>query len=263
LVLFDRKFYRTGMILFDEAPDLRGVDILRYLQRSTPVPNATCEPFSTLEIDLSSPEDVLLAGVRKDTRYEIRRAQDKDGVTARWLGVPAPHLLYRFTEAYDRFAEQKHVDLSDRRLLSGYARAGVLELSTAAQANGRELVWHAYLVTKDRARLLHSASGFRDTEDKDLRALAGRANRLLHWRDMLALKARHIPWYDLGGWQAHSDDPEKARISQFKESFGGRPATHYNCVTWGTLRGRALLRMEKELHRAERLQGRARQLIHR
>jgi len=49
-------------------------------------------------------------------------------------------------------------------------------------------VWHAYILSGRTARLLHSGSCFRNRE-AHYRALVGRANRWLHWKDMLQLKA--------------------------------------------------------------------------
>lgn len=205
-------------------------------QRSEAMPSACCEPFHTLLVDLTRPQDALLAAIHKDSRYEIRRAGKSDEVMAEHSHQPA-ELLEAFQAFYNAFARQKSLPRLDPASLERSCRAGHLVLSRIVR-EGEPILWHAYYCALGRARLLYSASLFRDL-DSGQRNLIGRANRYLHWRDMLDFKAAGFHTYDLGGWSPpESGDAEKLRINQFKEEFGGQLAVEFNCVYPASLKGR-------------------------
>jgi hypothetical protein len=245
MVVFDRPCYRTAVVLFDERPSLRGIDVVRYFQSPEPVAGASCESYDTLLVDLSRSEDDLLAEMRKDTRYEIRRAADKDSVSHQMIDARDSIAVEQFATAYDQFARSKGLAPINRRVLAGYARGSALALSQVSRQDGETLVWHAYLLGQKRARLLHSASIFRDVDDKDMRALVGRANRLHHFRDMLHFKAIGLTEYDLGGWNKDTEDEEVQRVNRFKESFGGKHVCDYNGVLARSVKGRVALQLER------------------
>lgn len=76
-----------------------------------------------------------------------------------------------------------------------------------------------------------------DTE----RALVSRANRWLHWQDMLTFKQKGFECYDWGGLFEDETSPERAGINRFKCDFGGRREVTYNCTYSLTARGRLYL----------------------
>jgi hypothetical protein len=244
MIVLERPLYRTAVVFFDEKPDLRGIDIVRYFHRRERIGGRSSDS-PTLLIDLTRTPDELLADMRKDTRYEIRRAADKDLITYQCLDSTDAATLGRYFEAYDRFAALKRLGPVDRRTLSAYANSGVLDLSTVSSADGKVLVWHAYVRNRSRARLLHSASVMREIEDKEARALLGRANRFHHWKDMLRFKEAGHAEYDLGGWAKDPPSDELRQVNRFKESFGGRVADEYNSVQGQSIKGRLVLRLER------------------
>jgi hypothetical protein len=252
MIVLDRRLYRTAVVFFDESPDLRGIDIVRYFHRRERI-GARCSDSPTLVIDLTRTTDELLADMRKDTRYEIRRAADKDLITYQCLSSSDGATLLRFFEAYDRFAGLKNLAPVDRRTLTAYAHGGVLDLSTVSSADGNVLVWHAYIRNQSRARLLHSASVMRETEDKDARTLLGRANRFHHWKDMLRFKEAGHREYDLGGYAKDAPSDELRQVNRFKESFGGRVTDEYNSVAARSIKGRLVLRLERAYVRFEQV----------
>lgn len=69
--------------------------------------------------------------------------------------------------------------------------------------------------------LLYSASLFRTSDHATDRAAAGRANRFLHWHDMLHFKMSGCATYDPGGIDVFGRSWETARIASFKRGFGG------------------------------------------
>jgi len=228
-----------GEVWYDEEPrGDSGVDIVLYRQRAAPITNARYTPFLSLVTDLSVDEDAITGKFRKETRDEIRRAETRDGLHMEFIIDPGSR-LDEFRAFYDAFARQKSLEPSDHQWLLAACKARQLALTSASQ-NGEALVWHAYVVLGNAVRFQYSGSCFRNREG-NYRALVGRANRWLHWRDMLQLKEMGITRYDWGGLFEDESVPEHAGINAFKKSFGGRAERTYDCTVPVTLRGRIYL----------------------
>ena len=239
------KGVRYGELWFDEQLEAPTPDILICRQRPAPWPGAHCTAFTTLVIDLTETEDDLLASVGKHARHHIRRAARDE---PRFSFLPEPrHVIEEFSDFYDRFAAASGIVRVSRPWLKEAAAQGCLVLSHA-QVDSKPLVWHAYLVAEERARLLHSASLFR-SEEAGGRALIGRLNRWLHWQDIVELKRRGLRLYDLGGLFDDPSSPTEVGINSFKEEFGGQRRTEFDCVVPLSLKGRGYLALQKLWHR--------------
>jgi lipid II:glycine glycyltransferase (peptidoglycan interpeptide bridge formation enzyme) len=228
-----------GEVWFDEEPPRdAGVDILVYRQRAAPIADARTTPFLTMVTDLSVEEGAIAEKFGKDCRYKIRRAETKDGLSMEFITDPESR-LDEFRAFYDAFARQKSVAPSYHQWLVAACKACQLVL-TSATRNGEALVWHAYLICGKAACLEYTGSCFRNKEN-DYRALVGRANRWLHWREMLRFKEMGITRYDWGGLFEDESVPERAGINQFKKDFGGQPVRTYDCTVPVTRKGRIWL----------------------
>lgn len=251
MITYSKYGIRVADIYYGAAEPAppRGVDVIRHIESPTEIEGACCTAFHSIMIDLSRPEADLFQDIKKGTRYEIRRAAEKDGVQERfWSGAGGP-ALDGFIEFYDRFALDKRLPRANRPKLRELAGAAALALSTAGQADGQPIVWHAYVLAAERARLLHSASLFRERQDPQSRQRIGRANRYLHWRDMLHFKQAGVRLLDMGGWYDGSEDAERLRINAFKEEFGGTPIRAFNTQAGITWKGRAVVRLVRLLQR--------------
>lgn len=239
MIVIRGRFASYGELWFDEQPPHGcGVDILMYRLRPTPARARDCTPFLSLVSDLAADGDALMASFGGTNRYKIKRAASKDALIDEFTPEPGAALLAEFCAFYDTFAEQKKLPRAYRRGLAAASEAGQLVLSAAVHGD-RRIVWHAYIRSGRSASLLHSASHFRG--DDVARALVGRANRWLHWRDMLAFKSLGLSDYDWGGMFEDESVPQRASINNFKREFGGRPSRCYNCVAPVTVKGRAYL----------------------
>jgi hypothetical protein len=236
--VWKNKGIRIGEVWFDEEPNGVSVDVIFYNQRSNPISGLPCRVFPTLLVDLSSDEASLLAAFKKDTRYEIKRAAENDGLVYEAWNASAPEVVDGFCQFYDRFALQKNLPRIKRAQIKSLARAASLDLSEIRAAHGVSLVWHAYVRVGNRVGLICSASHFREHADPGHRNLIGRANRYHHWRDMLRFRDEGLMIYDFGGWYPGSLDQEKLRINRFKEGFGGEVVKNYNLRRAVTLKGR-------------------------
>ena len=216
-----------GEVWFDEEPpNPAGVDVLVYRCRRTAIPDARTETFHSLHSDLTAATDAIAAAFHEGCRYQIRRADSKDRLQHEVM-PEASDALEEFSDFYDGFARQKGLWLADRHWLARAAAERQLALSCASR-DGERLVWHAHLLSGRTVRLASSASCFRGM-DNEYRSLVGRANRWLHWRDMLFFREAGIECYDWGGVFADESTPEREGINRFKRMFGGQPAVSYDC----------------------------------
>jgi hypothetical protein len=228
-----------GEVWFDETPPADAdIDVLVHRHCSTPIPRVRTETLQSLRTDLGRPVNEIVSAFAATCRREIRRADSRDGLYHELMPKAADR-LEEFMSFYDEFATQKGIWLADRRWLSRAAAAHQLILSHSSRGR-TQLVWHAYLCIGATAILMHSASWFRGKDSRD-RSLVGRANRWLHWQDMLSFKQAGIRYYDWGGMFRDESTPDRAGINQFKRMFGGRPVQTYECTVPLNARGRIWL----------------------
>lgn len=240
MITYRKAHLRVVEFFFDEQESGTPADIVRYQFRPDPVNGCESSDFHTLCLNLACDADTILSKIHKETRYEIRRAS-KDSFTCEYHSHPDAALAEEFFGFYDQFADSKNVPRVNRTRISAFRQHDVLDLSRVRGADGRVLVWHAYLRMRNCARLIHSASHFR-AADKSEATTIGRANRYLHWKDILYCKETGLGVYDFGGWYAGQTDVEKLKINHFKESFGGEPVHQYNADRSNSLMGAAALR---------------------
>jgi lipid II:glycine glycyltransferase (peptidoglycan interpeptide bridge formation enzyme) len=184
-----------------------------------------CENFYTIHIDLSNTEENLLVNCSKSTRYKIKRAR-REGVQ-----FSLEKDINKFLKFYNDFAITKN--------MAGISRADIELVSpyfymTQALYKNEAIVMHAYLLDQElkRARLLHSASLYRNIEQSNDRNFIGRANRFLHLEDMLYFKKIGAKIYDLGGYAVDDLNAERQQINEFKKGFGGEIVKESNYMSY-------------------------------
>lgn len=238
MILYRKASFRIAEVWFDEKANGVQADIVRRLQHPTPVAEGKCTPFHTILMDLNHDPDLLLARMKRETRYEIRRAADKDHLTYTMSIAADSDCLDQFLSFYGEIIAQKGFPKLNNVRLQKLIQADALSLSLVQGETGIPLVWHAYYRTKERVRLLHSASLGRNS-DVAQRSLIGRANRYHHWQDVLSFKAQGTRVYDFGGWYDGDSDPRRLSINKFKEGFGGQVVLNYNSLQGLTKLGKA------------------------
>lgn len=200
------------------------------------------KPVQTSIVDLTASVDKLSAPISKNTRYKIQRAE-REGFTPRLVTRPSVEEASLYAQYYDVFARHKGLPTCNRAKLRALCASSALLLSSISCPDGNLLAAHAYVKDESlgRVRLLYSASHFRGTQDTTERNKVGRANRLLHWYEILTLKNLGFTLYDLGGIPLDSSDPAKNSIAQFKLEFGGTPLVEYSGLLPTNFIGKALL----------------------
>ena len=218
LVIKKNKFgISYDYIWFAERPSLKNAfGRVVYMQclDSGPAIGFLRRPFFTKIIDLEQDADTILSETSRSTSYQIKRAI-REGVTMVPVAKPSD-----FVSFYNLFARTKNRSKLTEGELAGW---GQEVLGFAALSEGQPLAMHTYLVDTSvaRARLLHSASHFRTSDDSSQRNAIARANRFLHYATMLHFKDQGITKYDMGGYAKNSSDPVLQAIARFKDGFGG------------------------------------------
>ena len=201
-------------------------------------PATTTYSFVT---DLTAERDAIYAGFGKHCQAEIQRAQREPG-----LAVDAARPAQSADEVeqmlafHRRFASGRGIPPADCRQVRAAAAANRLLLSVVT-IDGEPVVWHSYVTSRGQfARGLQSASAA-DKSDSKARRMVSRANRLLHWADMVALREAGFTTLDWGGRFADECEPHKKGINDFKRDFGALPVEYSEWAEPTSLRGQAYL----------------------
>ena len=196
-----------------------------------------------LVLATATDEDRLLEQMSKDTRYQIRRAMQKDPVRVASTAQPSSATIDEFSDFYDRFASAQSVSPVFRPRLRALADRGNLVLTTASDEDGAVLVQHAYVAARARSYMLYSASVLAQSADSSARNLVGRANRYLHWHDIRFFRDRGYDLYDFGGLDVTGRSEKTSRIAHFKRGFGGEVRPVYSSTSARSLLGAAVQRI--------------------
>ncbi len=237
MIAYQKKFLRIAEYWGAEPEGDPQVDLVRFFQHSEPLADAFCREFYSIVLDLHQDETNLFSHMKRNTRYEIRRAQTSDQFLFKIEDGNNNAVLSEFVDNYDQFATLKGQPKMNRLWMSTLAEGGLLKISRIQEPTGNTLVWHAYHVGCERATLLYSASILRPESDTILRSKVGRANRYHHWQDMLHFKQLGLTIYDFGGWYEKQEDRARLNINKFKEGFGGDIVKTYICERPLTFRG--------------------------
>lgn len=218
-------------------------DVIIAYQNIDVIEGAT--PFLTSHIDLHRSYDSLFTSCDRQVRQEVRRSEDKDAIAVEINTNPDNKSIALFRDFYNRFAVSRQLPKCRHLQLQLLAQCDGLTLTSAYDDSGSLLVAHAYVTDGKRARALYSASHFRDEANNAQRALCGRANRLLHWKDIGHFKERGYEVYDVGGIGDTNKNPALAGINQFKKKFGGVQVIEYNTIKTRTYSGRLALLLQQ------------------
>ncbi len=201
------------------APRARPADAfgfaMYYHCRSTRrVPGFVRKVKHTKLIDLTRSEDEIFGDFNKNAKQKLKRA------VADSLRFTTDNTLEELREVYNAFAGAKGLPLVEDRVLEAYWPKLVV---TKLSSDNQTLIMHSYMLDEAAkyACQIQAASMFRVLDIPDANAFFGRANRYLHYLDMLLLKERGYQTFDIGGVAVDTEDPVLKEVNAFKDSFGG------------------------------------------
>ena len=219
-----------------EPGDARKLVLHYHCAQLGKIPGFHRQPKFTKLIDLRQSEDELFNEFGKNTKHKVKRALSEG---MRFSPETNPDNLLK---TYNEFSFAKGREPMDAPRLRAYWPH---MFATKLTCDGEVLVMHSYLFDPElrRACQQHSASLFRSTDDAQRQSMIGRANRLLHYLDMLWLKEKGAHIFDLGGYALNTQEPELIEVNEFKDGFGGRLVEESNYYSLPLL----LLRKTKSL----------------
>lgn len=167
----------------------------------------------TVILDLEKSEDELLAGMRRQTRYEVRRA-GKLGITVDWANNPG--IFTEFQQAQAETAARQHFVPPDLKMLLA-EREGFGEnarLYVARTAEGEPVAYGLILISGVEAEYFEAASTSLN------RKLPG--SYALQWQAIRDLKQLGIKRYNLWGIAPPGAKEHRyAGVTTFKTGFAG------------------------------------------
>jgi hypothetical protein len=235
LTIADVYFFGNKNLTFEEKPD-----IVFYLQRDEKVKGST--DFYTLHIDLLRDDEQLFSEINRTSRYHINRAIKQDSIKYCFYKPKLEDVL-EFSNYYNIFAASKRISQCNITKLIALTKNDGLFFSKVLDKENNILCYHANIVDEKRARLLYSASHFRESYDNEYRALVGRANKYLHWNDIISFKKEGLLIYDFGGIEMLDEkNSELQNIARFKKAFGGEIVHEYNLIEGKSILGKMIIK---------------------
>ena len=217
---------RRGAIAVTVEPELkdepRHSELLRALG-FRPAPGGAIQPRRTIVVDITPPEETILAAMKQKTRYNVRLAARK-GVTVRAAteaDLPTFHILMASTASRDRFGVHApaYYETAYRLFVPrGWARL------LLAEVEGEPAAAAMIFALPPRAWYFYGASG--DTHREKM------APYLLQWEGMRWARSLGCTTYDLYGVPDEDEERLEAEFAErqdglwgvyrFKRGFGGQ-----------------------------------------
>lgn len=180
------------------------------------------KPTDTVLLDLSGPEDQILARMKQKTRYNIRLARRRgvEVTVSEEEGLDEWHRLHRETAERKGIAEEGPEYFADLFQAESDARGRIRLLR--AYREGRLLAAAVIALYKDRAYYLYGASSYQ--------ARRYMGTYALQWRGITYARENGCRSYDFYGIPP-SDDPSHPMrgLYRFKTGFGGGIRHYRGC----------------------------------
>jgi lipid II:glycine glycyltransferase (peptidoglycan interpeptide bridge formation enzyme) len=201
-----------------EPGDSRLLDPIRLNSRVAKAPYDV-QPKEVFKIDISKPEEQLLAEMKSKTRYNIRLAQ-KHGVSLRITnGYECANntCIEKFLELTKEMARRQgivsHSEEYYRKMFETFSE-DMLRLY-CAEYDGKIIAANLMLFFGDTATYLHGASS---NENRNVMAPF-----LLQWQAIMDAQKCGCRWYDFGGVQTgrieHKKHSDLSGVTAFKTGF--------------------------------------------
>lgn len=246
--VFKRSIFRIREMAFGTGSDTKAssCDVVYMHSNDVEVTenSGICKKQYTLVTDLTIEENELLSKIKKNCRYEIRRAEREEAIyTILDAGELKnhPEIVDEFEKTYNKMFEIKGLEgySFNKSLVKAGINAGAVVITKCQDKTDVDLVvYHLYLSDFNNSVLVYSASPVWDNPEKEKINSIGRMNKYLHWKDMLYFKSMGCQRFEWGG----ITDPDNPNgIDKFKMEFGGDAACFINYIRANSLIGNLYL----------------------
>ncbi|MBU2082032.1 peptidoglycan bridge formation glycyltransferase FemA/FemB family protein [Patescibacteria group bacterium] len=169
---------------------------------------------------LDKPESELLNDMPKDSRYDIRYAENK-GITAEIIGNNLTSYLDFFYGLMAKTARRSNFNLHPKEYYKNVlvnCEKNNNAFFVAAKNNSDIIAMNFVLIFGETAYVVF---GGYDDRFKHLRA-----PRLVYWKGIITAKNRGCKFYNFGGVSSGDSYGSYDGISEFKKGFGGKMLEH-------------------------------------
>lgn len=251
---FKRSVFRIREMAFVPCADAlrKNCDVIYLHSSDNTLDEAPTISYSklqyTLTNDLLLSEEEISERVKKNCKYEIRRATKEGAITCVYQNkqeFEKDDIIDKFKEIYNKMFQMKGLrgTFNESLFLAG-VETGQLIVTTNSLCNDPNcVVYHAYLVDGTSAVLMYSASPLWDDRYKEKANEIARLNKHLHWNDILWFKQNGYLRYEWGGI-SNPDEPNG--IDRFKFEFGGKIECYVNYLIPCSLLGRIYVNLVKK-----------------
>ncbi|MDO8443488.1 MAG: peptidoglycan bridge formation glycyltransferase FemA/FemB family protein [Candidatus Azambacteria bacterium] len=171
-------------------------------------------------LNIDKPENELLGDMPKDSRYDIRYAENK-GVTAEIFENNLISYLDDFYSLMGKTAQRGNFNLHPKEYYKNIlinCEKNNNAFFAAAKHSGDIIAMNLVLIFGETAYVVFGGS---DDKFKNLRA-----PRLVYWKGIIAAKNRGCKFYNFGAISYGDGYESYEGISEFKKGFGGKMLEH-------------------------------------
>lgn len=198
-------------------------------------------------IDLWQEGDEIFNGFTKSFRQDIRNSIHDHYFTIERHTNPSIEEQLMFCEYFNEFSRQKGIHTITRNNLKHLIDANAFLYTKLLDAHtGKPLCFLTYILHNNRASGQFGCSHFRVEAKSAERNKIGKANKYLHYHNMLYLKEQGYTFYDFGGYHTDESGRPLTGIDQFKLYFGGIPFKEYAFFYPRTFVGKLMLSIKKK-----------------
>lgn len=248
-VIYKRYGLKINAIWFykdiELEKDMNNVDIVFFhgIKNIENVKSKVVKIQYSLTTNLLLTAEELFKRIGKNFRYQINRSEKENVKCTIYSSSNLQEkleILDKFEEEYDEFTKLKGIaNTYNENAMKKYIESNSIVLSKAYK-DEEVYAQHIYICDGKSSRLLYSVSNFR-TEGMN-RNLIGRANKYLHWQDILYLKNSGFEVLDWGGI---SSITEPNGIDKFKKEFGGKEEKYFNVIIGKSFIGKLVVLMRR------------------
>lgn len=229
LINFKGNFINISELWFESPEVLRpeakaqNADLLIFHQSNSELAVSKGSPFCTLITDLKPEEQEIWKSISKNAHKRINKITSETQVDYQIFENPNLTTTQEFLNFFNEFADLKKLNrIGPKRFLAHQTANSIILSRTLDTKLQKAITWHCYVTSKNRARLLYSASIRLDknleisAKDRDM---IGNINCWHHWKDILAIKNLGKEIYDWGGYAANPKSKAEEGINYFKGRF--------------------------------------------
>ena len=153
-MIYKHKLLNIQEIWFDENQKIEKVDKVIFNQVKNKVSENSVD-FHTLVIDLNEPEEEIFKKIKKNNKYEINRANNKDNLNTKiYVGNIEDKIIEKFVTSYNKFAIKRKLGCISYDIYKSYSKEQSLIISNISNEEGDVLSWHTYIHNNCKLRLI-------------------------------------------------------------------------------------------------------------